>query len=121
MQKTVQFQTVVFQDKMGISESAAYRFAALSHQSKGLFRVALAGGSTPALLYALLSEPPFRDSIDWGRVHLFFGDERAVPPDSPDSNFRMALETLLSKVPLPAENTHRMRGERRPGRGGVSL
>lgn len=107
----MQPQIAIFQDKFGASESAAYRFAALSHQAKGLFRVALAGGSTPALLYSLLAEPPFRDSVDWAKIHLFFGDERAVPPESPDSNYRMALETLLSKVPSPSENVHRLRGE----------
>lgn len=105
------FQFAVFQDKTGISESAAYRFIALFHQTKGLFRVALAGGSTPTLLYTLLAEPRCRDSVDWTRIHLFFGDERAVPPDALDSNYRTAHETLLSKVPLPAENIHRMRGE----------
>ncbi len=110
-QNRMQFQAVIFQDKKGISESAAYRFVALSHQTKGRFCVALAGGSTPILLYSLLAQPLFRDSIEWERVHLFFGDERAVPPDSPDSNYRMAHESLLAHIPLPPENIHRLRGE----------
>lgn len=75
--------------------------------------VALSGGSTPRRLFALLADPaqPFRDRIDWRAVHLFWGDERHVPPDHPESNFRMTRETLLAAVEIPAENVHRMRGE----------
>jgi len=75
--------------------------------------VALSGGSTPRRLFALLADPaqPFRDRIEWRAVHFFWGDERHVPPDHPESNFRMARETLLDAVPVPAENVHRIRGE----------
>jgi len=75
--------------------------------------VALSGGSTPRRLFALLADgrEPFRDRIDWRAVHLFWGDERHVPPDHPESNFRMTRETLLDAVPIPAENIHRIRGE----------
>ena len=77
------------------------------------FSVALSGGSTPRRLYRLLADPaqPFRDRIDWSATHVFWGDERHVPPDHPDSNYRMACEVLLDLVPVPAENIHRMRGE----------
>ncbi len=80
--------------------------------------VCLTGGSTPARLYEALADPdqPWRARIDWGRVHLFWGDERHVPPDHPDSNFGMANRTLLSRVPVPAAHVHRMEGERADAR-----
>jgi len=68
----------------------------------------LSGGSTPRALYGLLAEPPFRETIDWPRVHLFWGDERFVPPDHPDNNYRAALEALVRRVPIPTENVHRI-------------
>ena len=75
--------------------------------------VCLTGGSTPKRLYELLGDPlqPWRARIDWERVHLFWGDERHVPPDHPDSNFGMAWRALVSQVPVPSTQVHRMRGE----------
>src|SRR5437764_11536931 len=67
----------------------------------GRFRIALAGGGTPSATYTLLSKPPYRDQMPWDRTWIFFGDERAVGPDHPDSNYRMANEALLSHVPIP--------------------
>ena len=65
-----------------------------------------------------------RDAVElnrnWGRVHLFWGDERCVPPDHPESNYRMVHESLLSKIHLPAENIHRMAGEKEPRVAGTS-
>lgn len=80
--------------------------------ARGAFTVALAGGATPAALYALLADPaaPYRARIPWDRVHVFFGDERNVPPDHADSNFRLAHEALLRHV-APAA-VHRIEGER---------
>jgi 6-phosphogluconolactonase len=75
--------------------------------TRGIFRVALSGGSTPKRLYASLADAP----IDWPKVLVFFGDERCVPPEHADSNHRMAREALLAKVPLPAANVHRIYGE----------
>ncbi len=72
----------------------------------GLFAVALSGGSTPRTLYEMLAGPPYRDTFPWARTHFFWGDERFVPHDDPESNFRMAREALLSRVPIPAENIH---------------
>jgi len=74
---------------------------------------ALAGGSTPRALYRLLADPaaPFRGRIDWAALHFFWGDERHVPPDHPDSNFRMAREAMLDHVPAPAEHVHRVHAE----------
>ncbi|MEJ0026300.1 MAG: 6-phosphogluconolactonase [Rhizomicrobium sp.] len=70
----------------------------------GAFALCLSGGATPRRLYELLGEPPFRDSFPWSRTHLFWGDERFVPPDDPRSNYRMVREALLSRVDIPAAN-----------------
>lgn len=81
---------------------------------RGSFSIALSGGSTPKPLYELLAKgEPSRPAwpFDWNRVHIFFGDERCVPPDHSESNFRMANDTLLSHVPIPPTNVHRMKGE----------
>jgi 6-phosphogluconolactonase len=76
---------------------------------RGSCALSLAGGQTPEPLYRQLASGP---SIDWGKVELFFGDERAVPPDHPDSNYQMVHRTLLSQVPIPAGQVHRMQAER---------
>jgi 6-phosphogluconolactonase len=78
----------------------------------GRFAVALSGGNTPRALYAALAGGEFRSRIAWDRVHFFWGDERSVPADHPDSNYRMAYEALLSRVPAPAANIHRIETER---------
>jgi 6-phosphogluconolactonase len=80
----------------------------------GRFTLALSGGSTPRALYSRLAEPAQATRMDWGRVHLFWGDERCVPPTDGSSNYRMAEEALLSKVPIPPANVHRIRGEDEP-------
>jgi 6-phosphogluconolactonase len=76
--------------------------------ARGFSAVVLAGGATPQPVYARLAEAPWRNLIAWSTVHFFWGDERCVPSDHPDSNYRMAHETLLSRVPVPAENIHRV-------------
>jgi 6-phosphogluconolactonase len=78
------------------------------------FTLALAGGSTPRPAYELLATPRFAERVDFARVHFFWGDERAVPPDHPRSNYRMADEALLQKVPVPPANVHRVKGELPP-------
>src|SRR6185437_14908365 len=88
--------------------AAAARAAIADH---GTFSIALSGGSTPEPVYRRLADEPYRSAIQWMNVRIYFGDERCVPPDSPQSNFRMAREALLSNVPIPAENVFRMRGE----------
>jgi 6-phosphogluconolactonase len=88
---------------------AAAHIAALGARAiaaRGRFRVALAGGATPRALY-----PRLVDTVDWTRTHVFFGDERAVPPDDPQSNYRMARETLLDPARVPAANVFRWRAE----------
>jgi 6-phosphogluconolactonase len=78
---------------------------------KATFAIALSGGSTPRRLYAVLATMPYRVKVPWDRVHFFWGDERHVPPDHPESNYRMAYEAMLSKAPVPPENIHRIRAE----------
>ena len=90
-------------------EAAAARIravAAAAVAARGRFRVALAGGSTPRALY-----PELVDGIDWTRAEVFFGDERAVPPDDPQSNYRMARETLLAPARVPEANVFRWQAE----------
>lgn len=89
------------------------RRAACAIRNRGRFTIALAGGSTPRRLYSLLADAgsPFRDRIEWSAAHFFWGDERHVPPDHPESNFRMAYEALLDRVPVPASNIHRIHAE----------
>jgi 6-phosphogluconolactonase len=76
----------------------------------GRFCVALSGGNTPKGVYGQLAAQK-RDSLPWNKVFVFFGDERHVPPEDPESNYRMARESLLSKVPIPEENVHRILAE----------
>jgi 6-phosphogluconolactonase len=77
----------------------------------GYFYAALSGGSTPKALFELMCQPPFQTQVDWSRVHLFWSDERSVPPDHPDSNYRMALEAGLKRMPIPLFQIHRMHAE----------
>jgi 6-phosphogluconolactonase len=80
----------------------------------GRFTVALSGGSTPSAMYALLAlDQAMLRQVPWGKVHFFWGDERHVPPDHADSNYRMARAQLLSRVPVPEVNVRRIRGEQR--------
>jgi 6-phosphogluconolactonase len=104
----------IVSDPAALAEEAARRFVLLADEAiaqRGHFAVALAGGSTPAGLYRLLAREPYRSQIDWERVWLAFGDERSVPPDSPDSNYRMVRETLLDPLPASEQNVWRIRGE----------
>jgi 6-phosphogluconolactonase len=79
--------------------------------ARGKFHVALSGGSTPRALYSRLAHTEFASRLAWDRVHVYFGDERTVPPDHADSNYRMAKEILLDHVPVPALQIHRIEGE----------
>jgi 6-phosphogluconolactonase len=110
-------QVRVLRDREALSRAAADRFLALSRESiasAGMFTVALSGGSTPRRLYSLLGADPYRESVDWSRVHVFWADERAVPRDHPESNFKLAFDAFLSVVPIPAANLHRIKGEDGP-------
>jgi 6-phosphogluconolactonase len=76
--------------------------------------VAISGGSTPRRLYELLGVAPYRDQVDWQKVHFFWVDERCVPKEDEASNFKIAFDRLLSKVPIPNENIHRIKSEEDP-------
>jgi 6-phosphogluconolactonase len=91
-------------------EAARYvvRVASESITTHGRFTLVLAGGSTPKKLYGLLASEPYRDQIDWALTEIFWSDERCVPPDNEDSNYHLAQEVLLSKVPIAAAQIHRM-------------
>ncbi len=110
-------EIIVCPDAEALARIAAERFAAAAAEAMsrtGRFAVALSGGSTPRALYRLLASPEFRARVDWPRVHFFWGDERCVPPDHPDSNFRMTREVLLDRIEGSERNIHRMPGEQEP-------
>ncbi|HEX5504007.1 MAG TPA: 6-phosphogluconolactonase [Thermomicrobiales bacterium] len=101
-------------DPTALAEEAARRFVVLAGDAiaaRGRFTVALSGGSTPRALFRLLAAPPHRDAVDWARVQVGWGDERCVPPDDEQSNYRMARETLLAHVPIPEGQIHRIPAE----------
>ena len=100
-----------------LAQAAAEAFVRIANESiamNGSFSVALAGGSTPLACYHLLASDAYRERVDWEQVHVFWGDERCVPPDHIDSNYRRAHEALLSRVPLPEDHIHRIRAELAP-------
>lgn len=103
----------IFANAQELARGAAEYFVARSVEAvarKGFFTVALSGGSTPKALYQLLAES-FHDQVPWSKTHFFWSDERHVPPDHPDSNYRMTYEAMLSRVPVPEGNVHRIHGE----------
>ncbi len=107
----------VFADPDALAAAAARRWQAIAADAivrRGRFDVALAGGSTPRTLYRLLANPEWRASIDWCAVHFWFGDERCVPPDHGDSNYRMAREALFDAIDVAPAQIHRIEGERTP-------
>jgi 6-phosphogluconolactonase len=108
---------VVVPNAEALAREAARRFALRATEAietRGRFSVVLSGGSTPGGLYRLLAGQPYRDQIPWQTVHLFWGDERCVPPQDPGSNYLLAEEALIAHVPIPPENVHRIRGELEP-------
>jgi 6-phosphogluconolactonase len=99
----------VYPDLESLSRAATALIAAqanLAVAARGRFSVALAGGATPRRTYELLAAPPLMDQVPWDRVHVFWGDERCVPPDDPRSNARMAREAWLDRVPIPGPQIH---------------
>jgi 6-phosphogluconolactonase len=114
----------VLPDNPSLSRTAADEFLRAARgaiEQRGRFTVALSGGSTPKAIFGLLAadEATCRNQLPWDKVKVFFGDERHVPPDHPDSNYRMANEALLSKVPIPPGNVHRVRAELDAARAAV--
>src|SRR4029077_6754631 len=110
--ETMGMEVKIIPDNATLNRVAAQEFRRLAEaavQERGRFSVALSGGNTPRSVYSLLASA--HKELPWDRIHIFFGDERHVPLDHPDSNFRMASESLLSKVPIPENNIHRIRAE----------
>lgn len=106
----------LFKDLEELSRAAADLFVEWSARAiaeRNQFLVALNGGSTPNRLFQLLATE-FHDKVEWTKVHIFWGDERCVPPDDPGSSYGQAREALLSRVPIPEENIHRVKGELGP-------
>lgn len=105
----------VFETTDALARAGAEEFAIQSKKSineKSIFTVVLSGGSTPQKLFSILAEDiSYAKDIDWNNIHFFWGDERSVSPDNPDSNYKMAFDAMLSKLPIPESNIHRMKGE----------
>ncbi|MBE0438512.1 MAG: 6-phosphogluconolactonase [Gammaproteobacteria bacterium] len=101
----------ILADSASLIDAAAEHFVAAARAAiakRGVFHVALAGGSTPKGLYQKLATSPYMEQIDWARVNLFFGDERCVLPTHADSNFKMVREAMIDRLPIPHKNVHRM-------------
>lgn len=110
-------EVIVCKDIEDLSMKAADLFARIAQKAvsqRGVFTVALSGGNTPLLLYKRLAGEPYRKSIDWKCVHIFWGDERCVPPSHADSNYRLAYTAFISKINMPVANVHRIKGEACP-------
>ncbi len=108
-----EIQIVATAEELGLAAARQFVYRAREAIVEGnLFTVALSGGSTPKSMYSrLANDPSLNSQLSWHSVHFFWGDERHVPPDHPDSNYGMAYETMLSKLPVPPENVHRIKGE----------
>lgn len=101
----------VFDDVARLNEAVAHQWRLIADaavRDRGVFHIALAGGSTPRKLYERLVQPDYCDGLPWNLTHVYFGDERCVPQDHADSNYRMASEALLSHVPIPPSQVHAM-------------
>lgn len=107
----------VFANPEDVARAAAELFTssiASAASARGVARVAISGGTTPKAMFSLLASGPFAGKVPWDKLDLYWVDERCVPPENAESNYRMTQEALLSKVPLPAERIHRMEGELEP-------
>ncbi len=101
----------IYPDIQTLNTEAAQFIVRLANEaivSHGRFTIALSGGSTPKATYTLLGSEPYRSQIDWTRVEIFWSDERCVPPDDKESNYALAQQVLLSKIPIPTTQIHRM-------------
>jgi 6-phosphogluconolactonase len=114
---TIKPDVRIFEDVDGLSRAAATLFidacaGAIADHGRAL--IALSGGNTPMKLYELLAESPYTEQVQWPKVHVFWGDERCVPPDDPESNYRQTNDALLKRVPIPPANICRVQGEADP-------
>jgi len=104
----------ILPDVSAVAQKAAALYVSAAQQAvkeRGVFRVAMAGGSTPKALHALLIAEPFRSQLPFDKMQIFFGDERHVPPDHADSNYRMVNETFISKTPIEPDRVFRIKAE----------
>src|SRR4029450_8551242 len=104
----------VLADPTALARHVAEWMTAAAIAASGAFRVSLSGGSTPKALYTLLASDAFRERFPWHRVSWYWGDERFVPYDHPESNYRMTREAMLAKAPVPPENIHRVSADGTP-------
>lgn len=104
---------LIFEDQLRLVKGFTEFFTKLLEKDESIFNVALSGGSTPKIWFDYLAKNA-SNPIEWSRIRLFWGDERCVPPDNSDSNFGMAKKHLLDHIDIPAENIHRIHGERKP-------
>jgi 6-phosphogluconolactonase len=110
-------EIIVAPDAAAVAADGADRFVAAAAEAiaaRGRFAVAVAGGHTPEAMNALLAAEPYRSRVAWDRVRFFFGDERTVPPEHPDSNYGMTRRTLFAPLGIAEEHVYRMRGEDEP-------
>jgi 6-phosphogluconolactonase len=113
---------ILARDAAGLAKHAAHMVleaSAAALREQGRFVFGLTGGTTPKKLYELLSEPYYKDRIDWGKTFVLFGDERCVPPTDDQSNYKMAKDALLSKIPVPEKNVYRIPAEMTPPQEGA--
>ena len=104
-------QIAIYPDTNSLSHEAAQSIVRLANEAivtRGRFSIALSGGSTPKVLYGLLATEPYLGQINWSSIEIFWSDERCVPPDDAESNYAMANEVLLSKIPIQPRQVHRM-------------
>lgn len=112
----------VVPDLKSLAVAAAERIIEMSDDAKGRhesFSIALSGGNTPKTLFELLATDEYSERIDWNHWEIYWGDERCVPPNDPESNFGMAARALLDHVPIPPQNIHRMKGELDPQKAAI--
>jgi 6-phosphogluconolactonase len=119
MPRAVTLTYRVSPDPVALARAAAQFFtdaAIMAVRSRGVARIAISGGTTPKTMFQILADPaqPFLTAVPWSKLQLYWVDERCVPPTDPQSNYRMTNEAMLSKVPLPADNIHRIEGELNP-------
>jgi 6-phosphogluconolactonase len=110
-------EIIICPNAVDLGRQTAERFTGLAGQAihdTGRFTVALSGGSTPRNLYEILAGPGYAGRVAWEHAHFFWGDERCVPPEHPESNYGMVKAALLSKITIPEANVHRMAGEKDP-------
>jgi 6-phosphogluconolactonase len=110
-------RTLIFPDHESLSKAVALYFAEAAREAitaRGRFLVSISGGETPGLLYETLGMSPYREYLPWQFIHIFWSDERCVPPDDPDNNFGQAWQTWLKYIKIPMENLHRIQGELEP-------